>query len=150
MLVRARRTYPIVTEINVPMTTRDGVTLFADILRPDAPGCFPVLLSRTPYGKQSVISSPQRYASYGYVTVNQDVRGRFASEGDYYPLVNDISDGYDAVEWAAALPWSNGRVGTTGQSYLGATQYMIACHNPIPPHLVTQVPTSAAADYHEG
>jgi hypothetical protein len=65
-------------------------------------------------------------------------------------MVNDVADGYDAVEWAARLPWSNGRVGTMGQSYMGATQYMIACNDPMPPHLQAMAPVSAAADYHQG
>ena len=64
--------------------------------------------------------------------------------------MNDVPDGYDAVEWAARLPWSNGRVGTFGQSYMGASQYMIACNDPMPPSLGAMVPVSAAADYHEG
>ncbi len=62
------------------------------------------------------------FARRGYVMVMQDCRGRFASEGEYYPIVDDVVDGYDAVEWAARLPWSNGRVGTFGQSYSSATQ----------------------------
>ena len=146
MVQRARRQYQVIVENNVPMKTRDGVVLYADIVRPDEPGRFPVLLRRTPYGK----TPEEFYARFGYLTVVQDCRGRFASEGDYYPFVNDVNDGYDAVEWAATLPWSNGRVGTFGQSYPGATQYMIACHDRMPPHLQAMVPISAAADYHEG
>jgi putative CocE/NonD family hydrolase len=145
---------PIVRESNVPMRTRDGVTLHADVVRPDAPGRYPVLVSRTPYGKDTAMQNQEGSAYYfarrGYVTVMQDCRGRFESEGEYYPMVNDVADGYDAVEWAARLPWSNGRVGTIGQSYMGATQYMIACNDPMPPHLQAMAPVSAAADYHQG
>ncbi len=68
------------------MQTRDGVTVYADIYRPAAPGTFPVLLGRTPYGKEAATTSPngssQFFARYGYVTVMQDCQGRFASEGD--------------------------------------------------------------------
>ena len=154
MRERVRRRYNVVHEKNVPMKTRDGLTLYADIVRPDAPSRYPVLVSRTPYGKDAAMQNPDNSAFFfsrrGYVTVMQDCRGRFTSEGEYYPMVNDVPDGYDAVEWAARLPWSNGRVGTFGQSYMGATQYMIACNSPMPPNLGAMVPVSAAADYHQG
>ena len=88
----------------------DGVTLYADVCRPDAPGQFPVLLARTPYGKDAATTSPngssQFFARFGYVTVMQDCRGRVASEGDYEPIFQEVADGYDAVEWAARLPWA--------------------------------------------
>ena len=151
MIVQTRPEYRVVTETNVPMQARDGVTLCADVLRPDAPGRFPVLLSRTPYGKQGM-NDPNgphhRFARYGYVAVMQDCRGRFESEGEYVTIFQEIPDGYDAVEWAARLPWSNGRVGTTGQSYLGLTQYMIACNDPMPSSLQAMAPVSASSDYH--
>ena len=83
----------------------------------------------------------------GYVVVIQDARGRFESEGDYYALIHEARDGYDTVEWAAGLPWSDGRVGTIGQSYLGATQYLTATARP--PHLRCAVPVSASADFHQ-
>jgi hypothetical protein len=88
------------------------------------------------------------FARYGYVAVVQDCRGRFESEGEYDTIFQEVPDGYDAVEWAARLPWSNGRVGTTGQSYLGLTQYMIACNDPMPPSLQAMAPVSASSDYH--
>ena len=78
----------------------------------------------------------------------QDCRGRFASEGEYDTIFQEIEDGYDAVEWAARLPWSNGRVGTTGQSYLGLTQYAIDCNDPMPPSLQAMAPVSASSDFH--
>ena len=134
------------------MRTRDGVRLYADVFRPDAPGRFPVLLSRSPYGKDSAAANPNGsnivFAQSGYVTVMQDCRGRFSSEGEYDTIFQEIEDGYDAVEWAARLPWSNGRVGTTGQSYLGLTQYAIACNDPMPPSLQAMAPVSASSDYH--
>jgi len=78
-----------------------------------------VLLSRTPYNKKGSDDpngASYLFARYGYVSVMQDCRGRFESEGEYDTIFQEIADGYDAVEWAARLPWSNGRVGTTGQS----------------------------------
>ena len=151
MIVPARKQYKVTTEENVPMTTRDGITLYADVVRPDSDDRFPVLLSRTPYGKKGS-ADPNglnaSYAQYGYVFITQDCRGRFASEGEYDTIFQEAADGYDAVEWAARLPWSNGRVGTTGQSYLGLTQYLIACNDPMPPSLQCMAPVSASADYH--
>ena len=135
---------------DVPMTTRDGVTLRADVYRPDAPGRHPVLLSRLPYDKNGRRrpGDIDVFVEHGYVTIIQDTRGRFASDGDaYVPLAYEANDGHDAVEWAAALPYSNGRVGTMGQSYLGATQYLLAPTRP--PHLEASFPASAAADFHQ-
>ena len=151
MIVPVRKRYKVVTEKNVPMKTRDGVTLYADVIRPDSAERFPVLLSRTPYGKLAAAdpNGPNAlYARYGYVSVVQDCRGRFESEGDYDTIFQEAADGYDAVEWSARLPWSNGRVGTTGQSYLGLTQYLIACNDPMPPSLQCMAPVSASSDYH--
>ena len=140
----------MLTDKDVPMKTRDGVTLRADVYRPDAPGRFPVLLSRLPYDKNGRRrpGDIDVFVEHGYVVINQDTRGRFASDGDeFYPLIWEAQDGYDAVEWAAALPYANGRVGTMGQSYLGATQYLLAPARP--PHLVASFPASAAADFHQ-
>jgi putative CocE/NonD family hydrolase len=135
---------------DVAMTTRDGVTLRADVYRPDSPGRFPVLLSRLPYDK----SQRRRpgdidvFVDHGYVVIMQDTRGRFASGGEeYYPLACEAQDGYDAVEWAAGLPYADGKVGTMGQSYLGATQYLLAPTRP--PHLEASFPVSAPADFHQ-
>ena len=145
--------YGVIRERNIPAKMRDGTTLYADVFRPDAPGRFPVLVTRGPYGKDPYAENSDHsvnfFPRHGYVVVNQDCRARFDSEGeDYYPLTQEIEDGYDTVEWAARLPWSNGRVGTTGQSYLGATQYAIALNYPLPPHLQAMAPVSASADYH--
>ena len=136
----------------VPM--RDGVRLATDVIRPDASGRYPVLVSRGPYGKDSYINNPDHsvwfFARHGYVVISQDCRARFESEGDgYNPLFQEVQDGYDTVEWAARQSWSNGRVGTTGQSYLGATQYALATNNPVPPHLQAMAPVSASADFHQ-
>ena len=151
---RSDKQYSVIVEHNLPATMRDGTVLYADVLRPDATGRFPTLVNRGPYGKDATSKDPDRsphfFARQGYVVVNQDCRARFESQGDeYYPLVNEAEDGYDTVEWAARLPWSNGRVGTIGQSYLGATQYALATNDPLPPHLQAMAPISASADYHQ-
>jgi putative CocE/NonD family hydrolase len=135
---------------DVAMKTRDGVILRADVYRPDAPGRRPVLLSRLPYDKNGRRrpGDIDVFVEHGYVVIIQDTRGRFASDGDTFaPLTHEANDGYDAVEWAAQLPYADGRVGTMGQSYLGATQYLLAPTRP--PHLKASFPASAPADFHQ-
>ena len=146
----SRAEYGIKSEKNVPATMRDGTTLYADVYRPEAEGRFPVILLRLPYGKQlaEVFGDHEYFPARGYVVIVQDGRGRFESEGEYYPLIDEAQDGYDTVEWAASLPYANGMVGTQGQSYLGATQYQLAPTRP--PHLRCAFPVSAGADYHQG
>jgi putative CocE/NonD family hydrolase len=140
----------VLIDQDVPMKTRDGITLRADVYRPERPGRFPVLLARLPYDK-NLRRRPgdiDVFVDHGYVVIFQDTRGRFASDGDeYYPLVWEAQDGHDAVEWAAQLPHADGHVGTMGQSYLGATQYLLAPTRP--PHLRAAFPVSAAADFHQ-
>ena len=135
-------------ERDVPVKMRDGVTLRADICRPVADGKFPVLLTRTPYDKNETLTFCQEAVARGYVVVAQDVRGRFASEGEWYPFKYESQDGYDTVEWAAGLPFSNGKVGMFGGSYVGATQYLAAIAHP--PHLVGICPNYTASNYHDG
>ena len=146
--------YKVVRERNVMVPMRDGIRLATDVYRPDGPGRFPVLVTRGPYGKDTYADNQEHsirfFPQRGYVVVSQDCRARFESEGDAYdPLFQEYQDGYDTVEWAARQPWSDGRVGTTGQSYLGATQYTLAAGGPPPPHLRTMVPVSASSDFHQ-
>jgi len=139
-------------ESNVAVAMRDGVTLYADIYRPDGTGPYPTILQRTPYDKSTALSNtmldPIRAAKEGFAVVIQDTRGRHTSEGEFYAFRDDIEDGYDTVEWAAARPWSNGKIGMFGASYVGATQWLAATSRP--PHLVTIVPTVTASNYHDG
>ena len=129
-------------QLDVPATMRDGTTLMSNVYRPAADGEYPVLLARLPYGKDLPLNAayldPIRAARSGYVVVIQDVRGRYASEGEFTPFVREFEDGYDAVEWAARLPGSNGRVGTAGLSYLGKVQWQAAVMRP--PSLVSMAP----------
>jgi uncharacterized protein len=147
-VARAAENYEVVVERNVAAKMRDGVTLRADIYRPKAEGRFPVLLVRTPYDKTNESSFGMKGAARGYVVVEQDVRGRFTSEGEWYTFKNESQDGYDTVEWAATLPYSNGKVGMFGGSYVGATQYLAAITKP--PHLAGICPTVTASNYHDG
>src|SRR6266849_8092889 len=146
--VRAADSYEVTIERGVPLKMRDGVTLRADICRPKAEGKFPLLLTRTPYDKNGAVDFCLRAATRGYVVIAQDVRGRYASEGDWYPFKYESQDGYDTVEWAAALPYSNGKVGMFGGSYVGATQFLAAIAKP--PHLAGICPTVTASNYHDG
>ena len=100
---------------------RDGVKLYGDLYRPARDGKFPVLIVRTPYGVQrdGVHEALIKYAQNGYAVYVQDVRGRYESEGKWDPFRNEANDGYDTIEWAAKQPWSNGKVGLEGGSYLG-------------------------------
>jgi len=141
--------YEVTIERAVTMTTRDGVTLRADIYRPKADGKFPVLLQRTPYNKGDG-ESPfgRRAAAGGFVVIVQDVRGRYSSDGEWYPFKNESNDGYDTIEWAAALPYSNGKVAMYGASYVGATQMLAAIGSP--PHLAGIFPVVTASNYHDG
>src|SRR4029077_14984978 len=109
----------IVIQHDVPLKTRDGVTLYADIYRPKSAGKFPVILMRTPYDKSVgwAVSPVFRIVPRGYVVIIQDVRGRYTSEGEWYPFKHEQADGFDTVEWAAALPYSDGKVGMMGASY---------------------------------
>ncbi len=137
----------ITIERNVSMKTRDGVTLHADIYRPAGDGSFPVLLARTPYDKDRTADFGRRAAARGFMVVVQDVRGRYTSEGEWYTFKHETDDGYDTVEWAAALPHSNGKVGMFGGSYVGATQMLAAIG--FPPHLAGICPVVTASNYHE-
>jgi len=138
----------LVVEDNVPVPMRDGVVLRADVYRPTGDGRHPVLVMRTPYGKDDVIPSGDeptvlRGVRDGYAVVVQDVRGRYHSDGVFNPYRNEGKDGCDTIEWAAAQPWSNGRVGTFGLSYPGAVQWLAAME--APPHLVAMAPAMTFA-----
>ena len=137
----------IVVERGVIMTTRDGVKLRADIYRPAGQGTFPVLLTRTPYDKNGDAEFGRQGAARGYMVIVQDVRGRYTSEGEWYPFKHETDDGFDTVEWAAALLHSNGKVGMFGGSYVGATQMLTAIGHP--PHLAGICPVVTASNYHE-
>jgi putative CocE/NonD family hydrolase len=124
--------------VAVPM--RDGVALKADVLRPDGGGRFPTLVYRTPYDRRRMSEDDvvRRAVASGYAVVLQDVRGRYESGGDFVPYLHEGRDGYDTIEWAAAQPWSDGRIGTFGLSYPGAVQWLAAVE--APPHLKAMVP----------
>jgi hypothetical protein len=135
----------------VPVRTRDGVTLYADVYRPLGDGRYPVIVSRTPYSTErfpSAYDAAVYFAQRGYVYVFQDVRGRHESEGTWTPFFSNEKDGYDTIEWAAKQKWSDGKVAMQGGSYLGQNQWRAA--QAAPPSLVTIFPMVASTSiYHD-
>ena len=145
--------YDAICQSNVMVPMRDGVRLATDIYLPaldgqPASGKFPVILERTPYDKAGSgnVTNGTYYARRGYVCAIQDVRGRFVSEGEWYPFAKEAPDGYDTVEWLAAQEWSDGQVGTMGASYCGSDQSALATLNP--PHLSTMIVAVGASNYY--
>jgi predicted acyl esterase len=116
---------------------RDGVHLATSIYLPEGEGPWPVVLTRTPYGKDMMYgpATHKEYLKNGYARVVQDSRGKFKSEGKYAAFADDMEDGYDTVEWIAKQPWSNGKVGMVGPSAMGIATDLAAMA--APPHLVT-------------
>ena len=105
----------------------------------------PVILIRTPYGKGNGESAEGKYfAAHGYVVILQDTRGRFRSEGVWHFLTDDGQDGYDCADWIVAQPWSNGRIGMMGTSYVGGTQHALAMSGS--PNLATVIPVDAVSN----
>jgi putative CocE/NonD family hydrolase len=131
--------------MDIPM--RDRVKLSTDLYFPETSQeneKFPVILIRTPYKKEMSELEGLNWAKNGYVCAIQDVRGRFASQGEWEPMVNEAKDGYDTIEWLAVQEWSTGKVGMIGGSYLGMVQLQAAVQKP--PHLVTIIPNVAPPD----
>ncbi len=142
-------TYDVAIEHDKAVVVRDGTKLAVDLYRPAGAlvkqgSRFPTLLTRTPYNKRGAEREGWYYAQRGYVVVANDVRGRYASEGSWRMMADDPADGYDVVEWIAAQPWSNGKIGTFGTSYPGGTQHALAELRP--PHLTTLIPIDALAN----
>jgi putative CocE/NonD family hydrolase len=123
----AATTYEVESRAEVKIPMRDGVELAANIFLPKADGKFPVILARTPYGKGDAKGGMGRvWASRGYVFVSQDCRGKGTSGGQWYPFAHDRDDGADTHHWILRQPWCNGKLGATGGSYLGYTQWISA------------------------
>ena len=145
--------YGVIFDSNAMMPMRDGINLATDIYFPAtdglrAEGRFPVVLERTPYNKASprAVTAAKYFARRGYVCAIQDVRGRFRSEGEWYAFATEAPDGYDTVEWLGAQSWSNGKVGTMGDSYAGSDQAALATLNP--PHLSAMLVAVGASNYY--
>lgn len=131
---------------------RDGVKLVSDHYYPPGAGPWPTLLMRQPYGREIastvVYRHPIWFARHGYHVAIQDVRGRGASGGEFYPFRNEARDGAETIAWLREHPACNGRIGMYGFSYQGATQLLAAAEQPqglqcIAPHMT-------AADLYHG
>lgn len=133
--------------LETPM--RDGVKLVSDIWLPQKKGKYPVIIIRTPYGRSAAnmnyTGMGEYFAGQGYVFMVQDVRGKGDSQGNFNFLFQEGPDSFDTVEWAAKQPWSNGKIGMMGSSYMGTVQLLAAREKP--PHLICIAPTSAYGRY---
>ena len=131
----------------VQIAMRDGVHLATDIYLPAGEGPFPVVFSRTPYGRLKANEGAANFAAAGYVAVVQDMRGRFDSEGENLPFLGcgwgEHQDGVDTIEWIKKQKWSNGKIGTIGGSAGGITQNLLA--GAVPDGLKAQYLSVAAA-----
>src|SRR5947209_5145754 len=140
--LRAQDDASVQTNVLVPM--RDKVQLATDLYVPAGGGRFPALLCRTPYDKTGEKANGAYFSAHGYVYVAQDTRGRYASEGTWKFLADDARDGEEAVNWIARQPWSDGKVGTIGTSYVGGTQHALAMRRPAA--LLTSIPIAAVSN----
>lgn len=140
----------VAVQIDVPVPMRDGIRLFADVYLPEGAGPFPVILTRMPYGKQSdygmMPALGRFWARHGYAYVAQDVRGRYTSEGTF-GRVDEVSDGYDTIDWIAKQSWCNGEIGATGESYYGYTTWAAAVGRH--PKLKSVAPVDITPDLYE-
>ncbi|HEY6990301.1 MAG TPA: CocE/NonD family hydrolase [Bryobacteraceae bacterium] len=142
--------YQITVAKNVMVPMRDGVKLATDIYFPAqggvrAEGKFPVVLERTPYNKSAGAAAAEHMVPHGYIVIFQDVRGRYKSEGRWFPIRDDPNDGFDTAQWIGTQPWCNGSIGTIGTSYGGATQHALAIANA--PHIKAMVPRNAMSNF---
>jgi uncharacterized protein len=138
-------------ERDVRIEMADAVGLYADVYLPAASDRHPVLLQRTPYGRRRemwLYAPPRWYADRGYVVVVQDVRGRWDSEGDFYPFRNEGRDGAETIAWISEQEWCNGSIGMYGMSYAGAVQLLAAAQHP--PALKAIAPGMTGSTYCEG
>jgi putative CocE/NonD family hydrolase len=129
-------------DVVIPM--RDGTRLRANVYRPEGDEPVPAILVRTPYGKDLFLVNgmsidPIPAVERGFAVVYQDVRGRYASDGDL-DMFEEAEDGHDSVEWVAGQTWCNGSVGMAGLSYLGLVQWLAASQRP--QGLKTIIPTN--------
>jgi uncharacterized protein len=135
---------------NVMVPMRDGVRLATDIYFPATNGIAledrrPVILERTPYRKSAMLYMTTAFLQNGYIVILQDVRGRYASEGRWRPLRDDVNDGVDTAAWIGAQPWSDGNIGTMGSSYDGGTQHALAIGGA--PYVKAMIPRNAMSNF---
>lgn len=136
---------PFTRLLHVRVAMRDRVLLDTNVFYPAGSGKFPTILLRTPYGKGSDLPAGyQSFINHGYAVVMQDVRGRYGSGGVFDVMNQEGPDGYDTLNWIAEQPWSDGKVGMIGGSYLGIAQWQVALLNN--PHLKAIFPVVSGSD----
>jgi len=143
--------FEVIVRKDETIGVRDGTRLAADIYLPAKSGAavdgrHPTLLCRTPYdkGRSGDVDAARWFAAHGFAVVINDCRGRFGSEGHWRMLVDDPEDGADVVKWIVGQPWSTGKIGTFGTSYVGGTQHALACANP--PGLACMIPVDSVSN----
>jgi putative CocE/NonD family hydrolase len=139
----------VVIQANVMVPMRDGVKLATDLYLPAKDGVpstekLPVILTRSPYNKDGAKKHGEYFAQRGYVFIAQDTRGRYGSEGVWHWMTDDGQDGADAAKWIGQQPWSNGKIGMMGTSYVGGTQHAMAMAGA--PELTTVIPVDAVSN----
>ena len=141
--------YEVEMRLDVKVPMRDNINLSADIYLPRATGPCATILIRTPYSNNidPVIQNARRLANNGYVCVVQDCRGRWDSDGDFYPF-READDGYDTQQWIGQQDWSSGKIGMAGGSYLGSVQWASAPQRS--EHLTCMAPRVICCDFHNG
>jgi putative CocE/NonD family hydrolase len=167
---RTEKTRGMVIEYDVAVPMRDGAVIYVDVYRPDAPGTYPPLIGWGPYGKHGHIlyshlgntglldkdfneftkfeaADPVYWCAHGYAIITPDPRGCWACEGDVtFMSEQEVEDIYDLIEWAGTQPWSNGKVGMHGVSYLAWSQWKVAATHP--PHLAAINPWEGVSDFY--
>ena len=143
-LVMAAEAGDVGAQLDVMVPMRDGIKLATDIYVPATEGKFPTILTRSPYGKSGSKKQGEYFAQHGYVYIAQDTRGRFGSEGVWHMMTDDGRDGVDTAAWIGKQPWSDGKIGMLGTSYVGGTQHAMAMERA--PELATVIPVDAVSN----
>lgn len=145
---RPKGMYEVEVERSIMIPMRDGVKLATDVYRPKGvTGALPTILIRLPYNKSAYRGATvpaDFFASHGYAVVVQDVRGKFASEGEFHVYQGDMTDWTDVFNWIGGQSWSTGNIGTYGCSYLGEGQ-IIAAQQRHPRHIAA-IPQAAGGN----
>ncbi len=175
---RTERADGMVIDYDVAVRMSDGVEIYVDVFRPDRPGQVAPIVAWGPYGKHAPVKyeifpnhgvdpgwtsayagfeapDPMYWTQHGYAVLNVDPRGLWNSQGDAtFYSAQESRDIHDLIEWAGTQPWSNGRVGMSGVSYLAIAQWRAAATHP--PHLAAINPWEGVSDryrdmaYHGG
>ncbi len=137
-----KKQYSIRCEKDASINMKDNITLLSDIYFPKGDGPFPTILIRTPYLRAGFKTFAQIYAERGFITILQACRGTDGSEGEVDPLISEREDGIASLDWVKEQSWFDGRLGTTGPSYLGYVQWAICDLMPEKSALSTHIVSS--------